>query len=66
MKTYIKDLIETAVLYFEPRIDIEKINLTENIDEGMIMISLDYRIRATNSRRNLVFPYYKTEGGIRG
>ena len=62
MKTYIKDLIETAILYFEPRIDIDLISLTEDINEGLITISLDYTVRSTNSRQNLVFPFYKNEG----
>jgi phage baseplate assembly protein W len=62
MKTYIKDLIETAILYFEPRIDVGLITLTEDINQGLVLISLDYRIRSTNSRQNLVFPFYKNEG----
>lgn len=62
MKTYIQDLVETAILYYEPRIDIEKIELTEENTQGLILISVDYRIRTTNSRQNLVYPYYLNEG----
>lgn len=62
MKTYIKDLVETAILYYEPRIDVDKINLKEDNNRGLILISLDYRVRSTNSRQNMVYPFYKNEG----
>ena len=62
-KTYIKDLISTAILYFEPRIEINKIDLFDSGElEGVIIISIDYTIRSTNSRFNFVYPFYKVEG----
>ncbi|HPF10746.1 MAG TPA: GPW/gp25 family protein [Flavobacteriaceae bacterium] len=63
LKTYIKDLIETAILYHEPRIEVQKITLdSTNELEGEILIEIDYIIRVTNSRANMVFPFYKKEG----
>ncbi len=63
LKTYVTELINNAVLYYEPRIDVEKIDITQgNESEGELLILLDYRVRATNSRKNLVFPFYKGEG----
>ena len=63
LKTYIKDLISTAILYHEPRIDVIKIELdTTNELEGEILIRIDYLVRITNSRANMVFPFYKIEG----
>ena len=63
VKTFVSDLIKTAILYFEPRIDAEKIDITQGNDlEGELLILIDYTIRATNSRKNLVFPFYKGEG----
>jgi len=62
MATYMKDLIQTAILYFEPRIDVKKIELEQVTREGIILIQLDYRIRATNARNNFVYPFYKNEG----
>jgi phage baseplate assembly protein W len=62
-KTFIKDKVQTAILYFEPRIDVTKIELNENnLLEGEILIEIEYIVRATNSRFNFVFPYYITEG----
>ncbi|MEL7004245.1 MAG: GPW/gp25 family protein, partial [Bacteroidota bacterium] len=62
LKTFVKDLIETAILYYEPRIDLEKVELTDQVNEGIILIDVEYRVRSTNSRQNLVYPFYKDEG----
>ena len=60
--TYIKDLIRTAVLYHEPRIQLETVNLqTDHQYEGKITIYLEYLIRNTNTRSNLVYPFYLEE-----
>ena len=62
-QTLVIDKIQTAILYFEPRIDVTKIELnTDNILEGIILIELEYIVRATNSRFNFVYPYYRNEG----
>lgn len=62
-KTIIKDKIKTAILYFEPRIDVTAISMnTSNELEGEILIEIEYVVRATNSRFNFVFPYYINEG----
>ena len=64
-KTYIKDLISTAILYYEPRIEVNKIELDDTGQlDGRILISIDYTVRATNSRFNFVFPFYKTETNL--
>src|SRR4051812_27380812 len=61
-KTYITDLITTAILYYEPRIDVNTIELDDTGEiEGRILIKVDYTVRATNSRFNFVFPFYKNE-----
>lgn len=61
--TYVSDLIKTAILYYEPRIDVQKIDIYEDdIINGKIIIDVEYLVRATNSRKNKVFPYYKDEG----
>lgn len=63
MKTLVADRIETAMLYYEPRIDVEKINLSTELElEGVILIEVNYRVRTTNTRYNFVFPFYKIEG----
>lgn len=61
LKAYIKDIIKTAVLYHEPRIVLEDLRLDTREDAGALEITLDFTIRATNSRRNFVYPFYLTE-----
>ena len=59
---YMKDLIETAILFYEPRIDLEEVNMDKNqLNEGILDIELIYRVRATNSRHNMVYPFYVKE-----
>ncbi|MFY0630368.1 MAG: GPW/gp25 family protein [Flavobacteriaceae bacterium] len=61
--TYVVELIKTAILYHEPRIDVLEIDISETEPlEGKLIVEIDYRIRATNSRRNMVFPFYREEG----
>ena len=63
MKTLMTDKIESAILYHEPRIELEKVNLNDSRElEGVILIEINYRVKTTNSRFNFVFPYYKLEG----
>lgn len=63
LKTFVIDLIKTAILYHEPRIDVDKINIDPTDElEGVLLIIIDYTIRTTNSRKNMVFPFYKSEG----
>ncbi len=59
--TYMKKLIERAILFYEPRIDLEKINMNVMQNGGRIDIELIYKVRATNSRHNLVYPFYIQE-----
>ena len=60
--TIMKNRIEEAIIIYEPRIEVIKIALdTQNFLEGKFLIKIEYLIRATNTRRNIVFPYYITE-----
>lgn len=60
--TFVKDLIEKAILYHEPRIELKKIDIvTDQAMEGLLLIQLDYLVRSTNSRYNLVYPFYLKE-----
>jgi len=62
-KTIIIDRIRTAILYFESRIDAKNISLdTTSETEGLVLVVIDYVVRATNSRFNFVYPYYIDEG----
>lgn len=62
LKTYIKDIVETAILYYEPRIEANSIDLDMSRQlEGIILVLIDYTVRTTNSRFNFVYPFYLNE-----
>ncbi|MDN5289511.1 MAG: phage baseplate assembly protein [Mucilaginibacter sp.] len=62
-KTYVREMIKTAILYYEPRIDLSLVQVDDSREtEGVILIILNYTVRTTNSRFNFVYPYYKNEG----
>lgn len=62
LETEIKDIITKAILYHEPRIDILEIKLDSTDElEGEVLIQIEYQIRNTNTRSNLVYPFYKGE-----
>lgn len=62
---FIKDRVENALLVYEARIDVEKIEVTEadsfDLMEGKFLISIDYSIPGTNARFNYVYDYYLNE-----
>ena len=63
LKTLIADKIESAILYFESRVTLNSVSLDDSmIDEGVVLIEVDYTVKSTNSRFNFVYPYYIQEG----
>ncbi len=61
--TEIKDAIDRAVLFFETRITLNDIAVnTDDVYDGVVRVTLDYTIRSTNNRSNMVYPFYFREG----
>lgn len=61
-KTLAIERINDAILYYEPRINVLSVFINESRElEGVLLINVDYQIRATNSRMNMVYPFYKIE-----
>ncbi len=66
LKTYMADLIKTAILYHEPRIDVNAVKLDKSNElEGVVDIEVEFTIRTTNSRYNFVFPFYTNEADFK-
>jgi len=62
-KTYIKELVKNAIVFNEPRVELISIDMDNSRDlEGILLLNVEYQIRATNSRFNFVYPFYKNEG----
>ena len=56
-------MITEAVLFHEPRIELHQITIDRDGErEGLLLISLDFSVPATNSRFNMVYPFYLMEG----
>ena len=58
---FLQDLVRTAILYHEPRILPEAVTLSAVAEDGVVLIRVDYVVRATNTRYNYVFPFYEQE-----
>jgi phage baseplate assembly protein W len=56
------NMIRDAILYYEARIDVVRIAIDESPESpGVLLINLEYTVRSTNSRYNMVFPFYLHE-----
>ena len=60
--TRIRNQVRTALVDWEARIDVLDVQVTPDPDQGLLTISVEYRVRATNSLHNLVYPFYLDEG----
>jgi hypothetical protein len=55
--------VEDALIRWEPRIDLEEVEVQSDPDQQeLLLISVSYRVRTTDSRYNLVYPFYLTRG----
>jgi uncharacterized protein len=54
-----ENAIRDALDHWEPRVVVETVEFDlSDVDEGRLMIDIGYRIRVTNTIRNLVYPFY--------
>lgn len=54
--------VRKALVDWEPRIEVVDVAVTAPDDPTVLLIGIEYRIRATNTVRNLVYPFYIQEG----
>lgn len=61
--TEIRDIVSRAVLFFEVRITLHDVEVdVADAAEGVLRLRLDYTVRTTNTRTNMVYPFYLREG----
>ena len=54
--------VQKSLAEFEPRIDLDDVRVESFPDApNRLLIRVDYHVRKTNSKRNLVYPFYLTE-----
>lgn len=57
------DSVRRSLVKHEPRIDLLDVSAeTAEGQPNLLLIRVDYRIRNTNSMKNLVYPFFITEG----
>jgi phage baseplate assembly protein W len=75
LRTFLIDRVRLTILIFEPRIRLINIEVdSPDANDGTLRILIEYEVRATNSRFNLVFPFYRSDsnevraavGGVAG
>jgi phage baseplate assembly protein W len=63
--TLVESSVREALTVYEPRIELIRVKATaEPSEEGKLLVSIDYRVRSTNNRFNLVYPFYLKEGSV--
>ena len=63
MITYMQAVISDAILFNEPRIVLNDVDIEQQpADPFQIIININYTISATNNRYNYVYPFYIKEG----
>jgi uncharacterized protein len=55
--------VEDALNRWEPRIDLSEVQVQPDPgDAAVILISITYRVKSTDSRYNMVYPFYLERG----
>jgi len=63
----VRDLVSDAILHNEPRIRLDDVRVSaDRAGDGVLQVAIDYTVRATNSRFNLVYPFYLREASAPG
>jgi hypothetical protein len=57
--------VREAILRYEARIELLDVSVdTRDFLRGQLVVQIEYRVRQTNQRDNLVYPFYFREGGL--
>jgi phage baseplate assembly protein W len=52
--------VEEALARWEPRIDVQQVTVRPDLERpGSVVVDVEYVVRQTNDRRNLVVPFYE-------
>jgi phage baseplate assembly protein W len=61
-QTYVTSIINDAITNYETRINLDSIDVAVDNEEGRIELTINFTIISSNSRANIVYPYYLNEG----
>jgi len=55
----IASAVYEALGQWEPRVQVDEVVPVPDVDDGgLVRVTVTYHVKATNDRRNLVFPFY--------
>jgi hypothetical protein len=60
--TFISDIVSQAIELYETRINLDNVDVDVEALDGKIILTVSYTIISTNTRSNIVYPYYLNEG----
>ena len=61
----VRSMIAEAILYHESRVELNDVQLEQDeIEDGLLYIVIDYTIAASNTRFNMVYPFYIQEASF--
>ncbi|MFM9327197.1 GPW/gp25 family protein [Paenibacillus mesotrionivorans] len=61
--TLIKSYMEEALREWEPRIEVEEITVTPSSDQPLLEVAISYTVKSSNSKYNLVYPFFLESAG---
>lgn len=65
MMADLRNMITEAIDFYEPRINLDRIDFTVTDDaETTVQMELEFTIKGTNTRHNLVYPFNLAEGSL--
>lgn len=56
------EAVREALQRWEPRIDVMNVDVQPDEEPGVVRIGIEYNVKVTNDRRNLVYPFYVIPG----
>ena len=59
---FVSDIISDAIETYETRITLDDVDVNVEALDGRIVLTINYTIISTNTRSNIVYPYYLNEG----
>lgn len=61
-QAYVQSIISDAITNYEPRVNFDSVDVFVENEQGRIELTVNFTIISTNSRANIVYPYYLNEG----
>ena len=61
-QTFVTSIVSDAITNYETRINLDSVDVAIENEEGRIELTINFTIISSNSRANIVYPYYLNEG----